>query len=124
MELAEQAKANGEAAVGSLLVLDNTIIGEASENTKASKDVTQHAEILAIKDAIHLGNLSKLENSILYSTHEPCFMCSYVIRHHNIPTIVYQKKVDSVGGIHSEFKVLGSTSNPAWGKPPAIFKVP
>lgn len=122
-ELAKQAKDKGESPVGSVVVLNGAIIGQAFENTKGNNDITQHAEILAIKDAIAKGNKAKLKNSTLYSTHEPCFMCSYVIRHHKISTIIYQKDVVSVGGINSEFKVLLSETNPAWGEPPAILKL-
>ena len=120
-QLAAEAQRNRESPVGSILVHENTIIGKAKENTKTSGDVTQHAEILALKDAISKGNLLLLDSSILYSTHEPCCMCSYVIRHHRIPTIVFQHIVPSVGGVHSEFKVLLATSNPGWGKPPTII---
>ena len=122
-ELARQAKERGESPVGSVLVKNGQIIGQARENTKGSNDITQHAEILAIKDAIVNGKESELNSSILYSTHEPCFMCAYVIRHHKISMVVYQQNVFSVGSVSSEFKVLGSDSNPTWGKPPTIVQL-
>ena len=122
--LAQEAKTSGEAPVGALLVHNETVIGKGRESTRSSKDVTDHAEIIAIRNAIALGHLGLLKKATLYSTHEPCFMCSCVIRHHRIPTVVFQNKVPAVGGVHSEFKVLLSASNPRWGDPPRIITLP
>jgi tRNA(Arg) A34 adenosine deaminase TadA len=47
-------------------------------------------------------------------------MCSYVIRHHHIPHIVFGAAVEYVGGFTSDFAVLTTEKVPKWGKPPKI----
>ncbi|MBV1922707.1 MAG: nucleoside deaminase, partial [Flavobacteriaceae bacterium] len=90
IELGVKALKNGNPPVGSLLVKEDTIIGIGIENGKSSNDITNHAEIEAIRDA--LKSHQSINGSILYTTHEPCIMCSYVIRHHRIKTIVFGAK--------------------------------
>jgi tRNA(adenine34) deaminase len=48
-------------------------------------------------------------------------MCSYVLRHHKIETIIYGTDVDYVGGLTSQLKVMLTTSIPSWGKAPIII---
>lgn len=120
-ELANKAKKTGNSPVGSLLVYDDKIIGLGIESAKTTKDITDHAEILAIRDAISKGFLKDLQQSILYSTHEPCIMCSYLIRHHKIPLVVYGYAVDHIGGSTSEFNVLGAKNIPQWGNIPEVI---
>ncbi|MEO8824118.1 MAG: nucleoside deaminase [Ginsengibacter sp.] len=120
IQLAEQALESGNPPVGSVLVLDGIIIGEGIESGKSSGDVTDHAEILAIRNAIKNGFGKHLPKAILYSTHEPCMMCSYVIRHHHIPHILFGISVEYVGGFTSVFKILTTEKVPKWGKPPIV----
>ncbi|MBT8300529.1 MAG: nucleoside deaminase, partial [Maribacter sp.] len=60
--------------------------------------------------------------SILYTTHEPCIMCSYVIRHHQIKTLVFGVKSEYVGGSSSEFKILKTENVPNWKETPEIIE--
>lgn len=120
--LAKEAGANGDFPVGSVVVKNNTIIGRGSEAVKSSNDVTKHAEIEAIKDALNNTGAKNLEDCDLYTTHEPCFMCSYVIRHYKLRTVIYGTKVDHVGGITSDLKVMLTTKVLHWGKAPKIIE--
>lgn len=121
LKLAEQAFTHGDSPVGSLLVYDQQIIGRGIESGKSSRDVTRHAEILAIQDAVQKVPANLLAQSTLYTTHEPCVMCSYVVRHHRISQIVYGLSVDYIGGHSSEFGVLTTDEVPFWDKPPQII---
>lgn len=118
--LAKTAMANGDFPVGSVVVKNNIIVGKASEAGKSSNDITKHAEIEAIKDALKNLAPENLEDCDLYTTHEPCLMCSYVIRHHKLRTVIYGVPVDHVGGITSDLKVMRTTKVPHWGRPPTI----
>src|SRR5690606_5055876 len=104
--LAKIAMENGNFPVGSVVVKNNVIVGKASEAGKSSNDITKHAEIEAIKDALKNLEPGNLEDCDLYTTHEPCLMCSYVIRHHKLRTVIYGVPVDHVGGITSNLKVM------------------
>jgi len=118
IELGKEAMQNGNAPVGSILVKNNKIIGVGREAGKSSNDVTKHAEIEAIKDTI--ANHQSLNDSILYTTHEPCIMCSYVIRHHHIKTVVFGTKSKYIGGMSSEFKILETKNVPNWKVTPEL----
>lgn len=121
IQLAQIAKERGDSPVGSVLVKGKTIIGEGIEGGKTFKDITFHSEIEAIRDAIKSHNIKDLSDCVLFSTHEPCIMCSYVIRHHKIKTIVYAIAVDNIGGHTSSFKILEDQTVKKWGDPPAII---
>jgi len=122
IELGKKALANGDPPVGSIVVLDEEIIGEGIESGKTTNDNTNHAEILAIRDSIVRGYKNDLRDSVLYTTHEPCIMCSYLIRQHQISTIVYGVSVDHVGGHSSKFDILDTEIVPKWGQKPKIIE--
>jgi len=119
INLGKEAMLHGNPPVGSIIVKENTIIGIGKEAGTSGKDVTKHAEIEAIRDA--LIDHQSLSDTILYTTHEPCIMCSYVIRYHNIKTIVYGVKSKHVGGFSSNFKILETKSIPSWKEVPEII---
>ncbi len=120
-ELAELAKANGESPVGCLLVSQETIIGEASERVKSAGDLTAHAEIEAIRNALNIYP-HLIRGSTLITTHEPCVMCAYAIRYYGIGTVVFKKSVEHLGSVTSSFKILASDEVPkSWGPPPKII---
>jgi tRNA(adenine34) deaminase len=118
--LAEIALKNGNPPVGAIVVFEDTIIGKGIESGKSSGDITNHAEILAIRDAIKNGHSNNLNQAKLFSTHEPCIMCSYLIRHHKLPHIIYGSAVPFIGGATSAFNILSTEDIPKWGKKPTI----
>ena len=120
--MAKEAAEDGENRVGAIVVKDGIVISKAKESTKAG-DITQHAEILAIQKASWL--LGKdLSTCTLITTHEPCVMCSYVIRYHSISRVVYQHPSEYLGGIHSSFSVLSTDEVPPhWSKAPEIIQL-
>jgi len=119
--LGKEAMSKGNPPVGSIIVRGKKIIGIGIEGGKSSKDITKHAEIEVVNDAIQNNQLENLKGCKLYTTHEPCIMCSYVLRHYKIDTIIYGTKVDYVGGITSSLNVMSTTQVPNWGKPPKII---
>ena len=120
--LAETALKSGNPPVGSIIVCDGKVIGKGIESGKTTGDVTNHAEILAVKDAINGGHIHLLTQAQMFSTHEPCIMCSYVIRQHKIPHIIYGTAVPGIGGATSKFNVLTTEEVLQWGKGPKITK--
>lgn len=120
LDLARIALEKGNPPVGALIVFEGKVIGRGIESGKSTGDITNHAEILAVRDAIASGYNNLLHQSIMYSTHEPCIMCSYMIRHHRIPEIIYGASVQYVGGATSHFAILSTSDVPKWGKPPRV----
>ncbi|ETZ21000.1 hypothetical protein N824_02485 [Pedobacter sp. V48] len=120
MELAAISAAEGESPVGSVLVKDGIIIGEASEKSKQLNDVTRHAEVLAILDALH--KQESCEGATLYTNVEPCILCSYVIRHHKISEVVFTKSCGELGGTGTRFNLLSANDILSWKAAPLVTR--
>lgn len=119
-QLAREAAETGNTPVGSVIVREGVIIGEGREATRPANDITRHAEVEAIRDALgHLGT-PKLHGCLLYTTHEPCILCSYVIRHYQIGWVGFETKVPTVGGFSSGWPILTATDISIWGPPPIV----
>jgi tRNA(adenine34) deaminase len=121
IELAIQAKAQGETPVGSIIVQGAEIIGKGIECNKTHNDITFHAEIEAVRRATEHLKSQDLSSCIMYTTHEPCIMCSYVIRQTKIKTVIIGLTNKEVGGINSKYALLADSSIDKWGKPPTII---
>ncbi|MDD3458662.1 MAG: nucleoside deaminase [Weeksellaceae bacterium] len=121
IELARISKNRGESPVGSVVVKDGKIIGEGIESVHARNDFSFHAEIEAIRDASqHIGHCD-LSGCTLFTTHEPCIMCSYIIRQTRIGRVVFGLSTGDIGGYHSELAVLKDKSVKKWNQPPEVI---
>ena len=120
IELALQARARGDTPVGSLVVREGVILAEGLEAVSLG-DVTAHAEINAIREAcLRLGRRD-LTGSVLYSTAEPCVMCSYAIRQARIGKVVLGSLGSKLGGVTSAYSLLTDASVPGWPEPPEVL---
>ena len=81
---ASLAEMNGDVPIGSVVVFNNEIIGRGHNNRLLSKDVTAHAEVLAIHEAAEKIGDWRLEKCDLYVTLEPCAMCKEIIKESRI----------------------------------------
>lgn len=121
IELGKQAKNSQESPVGSIVVLGDRIIGEGTENVRASNDPAGHAELIAIRNAAKYLGTRYLSDCLLYTTHEPCLMCSYIIRQTKIRTVVFGLTTGEIGGYSSKLPILTDTSVSRWSKPPIVI---
>jgi tRNA(Arg) A34 adenosine deaminase TadA len=121
LELATEAEAAGESAVGSVIVQNGKIIGEGTEQSRTLNDVTRHAEVTAVLDALSKGH--PLAGATIYSNVEPCLLCSYVIRHHRIAKVVFGKSCGELGGTNPHFNLLTTTELAAWGAAPEVVRL-
>lgn len=78
--MARRALVTGDAPVGALVVLNERIVGEGIECVKGRRDVTGHAEVVAVRAACDLLESLDLTGCTLYTSVEPCVMCAYAIR--------------------------------------------
>jgi len=120
-QLAEEAVRGGDAPVGSLVLRDSQIIAEGVEGVRAQMDVTAHAEILAIRPACTVLGTLDLTGTTLYTTTEPCAMCSYAIRQTRISQVVIEKRTEKGGGVTSQYSILSDSSFPSGAPPPIII---
>jgi tRNA(adenine34) deaminase len=89
LELARQARSEGEVPIGALVVLQDDILGEGWNRPIAASDPTAHAEIQAMRAAAaKLGNY-RLTGATLYVTLEPCEMCVGAMFHARIARAVF-----------------------------------
>ncbi|MBS1620344.1 MAG: nucleoside deaminase [Bacteroidetes bacterium] len=122
--LGEAASKKGNSPVGAVIIKNGEVIVEAEEAVKSKNDVTCHAEIEAMRLAIQKIKSQDLSDCTLFTTHEPCIMCSYAIRFYKIKKVVFLHRVDYLGGISSSMPLLISENVPPhWGKPPEIIQL-
>lgn len=106
---AQTAGRKGEVPVGAVIVIGEKIISRAHNLVESLKDVSAHAEMLAIRQASQsIGNW-RLSEAVLCVTLEPCPMCIGAIRLARIPTIVFGAHDPRLGAVGSLFD-LGSDS--------------
>ena len=121
LTLAKQAAEKGNSPVGAVIVKDDEIISEGEEAVKTKNDISCHAEMEAIRQAVKNLNTNDLSACILYTTHEPCVMCSYAIRFYKISEVIYLHQSKYLGGVSSSMPLLITTEvPPAWSKAPVI----
>ena len=87
--LAEEKYKEGGHAVAALIIRDNEIIAEAFTTIRRDIDPTAHAEINAIRLAAQKLQSTKLADCYLYTTYEPCPMCTTVCIWARVAGIVY-----------------------------------
>lgn len=97
--LAKEAYFNDEVPVGAIVVYKDKIIGKGRNRRIETKDVTSHAEIEAIKEAERYLSSYILDECTLYTTLEPCPMCSYAIMETHIKKLVYGAPDEKRGAI-------------------------
>lgn len=102
---AEKAAEIGEVPVGSVIVLDNQVIGRGYNQTEKLKDPTAHAEILAITSACQAVGDWRLDGAIVYCTLEPCSMCAGAAVLARIAKIVYGAPDPKFGACGSIFNI-------------------
>ncbi len=87
----------GEVPVGAVVVCDGRIIARAHNSTEQLKDVTAHAEIIAITAASSYLGSKYLNNCTLYVTLEPCIMCGGALSWAQLGKLVYGASDDKKG---------------------------
>ena len=76
---AKIAGALGEVPIGAVIVRDNKVIACGHNMTETLRDPTQHAEMIAIRNAAQVLGGWRLTGCTMYVTCEPCAMCAGAI---------------------------------------------
>src|SRR5438128_9783725 len=101
---AKKAEAAGEVPVGAVIVADGSVIGRGYNQPISASDPTDHAEIIALREAArNLGNY-RLSGVTMYCTVEPCVMCAGAMIHARIARLVFgtcDPKAGSAGSIYN-----------------------
>jgi tRNA(adenine34) deaminase len=123
--LAQSAGQSGEYPFAAVVARRGEFICESLNMVKVERDVTRHAEMVVIALAQKKLRATSLDDCTLYSTIEPCAMCSYAIRETRIGRVVFSLRSPLMGG-HSRWKVLtdrnlSSTLPEVFAPPPTVL---
>ncbi|MBI4723853.1 MAG: nucleoside deaminase [Rhodomicrobium sp.] len=123
IELSRAAIREGEYPFATVIALDGRILAEAINRTRRDRDVTRHAEIIALSGAQKAASRDELRRATLYTNVEPCAMCSYCIREAWIGRVVYSLSSPAMGGV-SKWNILRdediSSRIPIFGPVPEV----
>ena len=86
--VARSSVAHGNHPFGAVFVVDNIIVLEAENTVCVDHDCTAHAELNLVKLVCKLP-LESIQKGILYTSTEPCVMCSGAIFWSGIKYVVY-----------------------------------
>jgi tRNA(Arg) A34 adenosine deaminase TadA len=87
--LAFAARSHGNHPFGALLAADGEILLRAENSVITQADVTNHAELNLVRLAQRHLSAAALSRATLYTSTEPCPMCSGAIYWAGIPRVVY-----------------------------------
>lgn len=86
---AQKALIKDEVPIGCVIVKEDKIIARGHNLRETKKDVTKHAEIVAIEKACKKLESWRLVDCELYVTLEPCAMCAGAIYQARIKKVVF-----------------------------------
>jgi tRNA(adenine34) deaminase len=88
---AEVAVTRGQSPCGVVVLdRDGQLIGEGHNTVRADRDPTAHGEVVAIRDAWRrVGDRELLRGGTLYTSIEPCLLCSFVITQLGFRRVVF-----------------------------------
>jgi tRNA(adenine34) deaminase len=89
LKQANYALQENEIPIGAVIVYNDRIIARAFNQVEKLKDVTAHAEMIAITSASDYVGGKFLQDCSLYVTLEPCIMCIGAIRLARFKKVVF-----------------------------------
>ena len=96
----------GASPIGCVIVVDGRVVAEAHNEVGLLHDPTAHAEIVAIRRAAAALERDDLRGATLYSTLQPCGMCTMASIWSRVDRIVYGAGRDDVHRMYFEDRHL------------------
>jgi tRNA(adenine34) deaminase len=123
--LAQSAGARKEYPFAAVIGRRGEFVCESLNMVRIDRDVTRHAEMVAISLAQRKLQSTSLDACTIYSTVEPCAMCSYAIREARIGRVIFGLRSPVMGG-HSRWNILtdtglSSTLPEVFASPPEVL---
>ena len=103
--LAIRSGEEGEYPYGVVIARGGEVVAESINRVARERDVTRHAEVVAIIAAQKALDSVSLDDCTIYVSAEPCAYCAYAIRESRIGRVVYGLTSPHMGGV-SKWPVL------------------
>ncbi|WP_240654665.1 nucleoside deaminase [Croceicoccus ponticola] len=110
IELATETKGTNPAdtPIAALVVRDGKLVASGVNQTAECCDATAHAEIVALRAAGKAAGEMRIEGATLYSTLQPCGMCTMASIWAGISRVVYGAGRDDVHSMYFEDRHLST----------------
>ncbi len=102
LEAARHAFQLDEVPVGAAVVVDGSVIVVAHNETVGRRDLTQHAEMIALRAATEILQVDRLDTATLCITLEPCAQCAGAVVLARVARVVfgaYDPKAGMAGSV-------------------------
>jgi tRNA(adenine34) deaminase len=122
IEFSQESVNLGDAPFGSLIAREDILIAEGLNDYQSK--ITEHAEVVALNNAHKVLGRHDLSDCTLYTSCEPCPMCSFMIREFKIKRVVFALPSLYMGG-YSRWDILQDEGiaplTPFFSKPPEVI---
>ncbi|MXP14931.1 nucleoside deaminase [Altererythrobacter confluentis] len=110
IDLATQEKGTNPAntPIAAIIVRDGKIIASGVNRTAENCDATAHAEVMALRAAGQAVGDMKIDGATLYSTLQPCGMCTFASIWAGVSRIVHGAGRDDVHEMYFEDRHLST----------------
>jgi tRNA(adenine34) deaminase len=108
LQQAQQALDQDEVPIGAIVVANNKVIGKGFNQTEILRDVTAHAEMIAITAASNAVGSKYLSECTLYVSIEPCVMCAGALTWSRISKVVYGASEPKFGYSLTDEQIISS----------------
>jgi tRNA(Arg) A34 adenosine deaminase TadA len=97
--LAEASVESGGGPFGAIVVRGGAVLGEGANRVVPDADPTQHAEIVAIREACRRLGTHDLSGAMIFTSCEPCPMCLGAIWWARIGEVVFGNRQEDAARI-------------------------
>ena len=105
---AKRSRQAGNKGYGALLLIGQQVVASAHDTAAMENDPSLHAEVNAIRQAVRVTGDANLSGALLFSTCEPCPMCSALAVWANVTTIVYGASIEKTAQLGKARIMLGA----------------
>lgn len=97
----EAKKTKKDIPVGAVIVKGSEIVASFHNKKEEDKDITSHAEILALRESARIMGDWRLEDCDMYVTLEPCPMCGWAILQSRVKNLYFGSYNSQYGAFSS-----------------------
>lgn len=98
---AHKAELNGDVPIGAVVVKDGRVIAHGYNRREQKQDIVEHAELMAIRQAMRKLKTWRLDGCTVYVTLEPCFMCAAALQQARVEALCFGSRDPKGGAVTS-----------------------